>query len=107
MAVQQVYQLPRRTPIGKRSEPSHVREPDRRMNFLDIAPPDLSGKNALSGAMPNIGVEQIARRSPQRIDFADPGQRGDDALDPGDLVIRETARPPRRPRPPMNRAPGH
>ena len=78
---------------GRRSakcgEPAHVRQPDRRVDLLDIAASDPPGEDALAGVMPDIGIEQGAPHSPQRSDLGDPRQWSDDRLEAGYLRVGE------------------
>src|SRR5262245_40979045 len=57
VAIEQVNQSLRRKPVSKRSETAHVREPDRRMNCLCVAAPNLPGEDPLSGIMPDIRIQ--------------------------------------------------
>ena len=86
----------RRQTVGQRGKPAHVRQPDGRVDLLDVAAPDMPGEDALAGVMPDIGIEQGARHPPQGADLGDPRQRRDDGLDAGDLRVGEAARLPRR-----------
>ena len=60
VAVKQIDQFSRRHVVGQRREPTHVRQPDRRVDFFDVTAPDASVENALSGLVPDTGVDQIA-----------------------------------------------
>ena len=66
------------------------------MDFLDIAAPDMPGKDALAGVVPDIGIEQHAPHPPQRSDLGNSCQRSDDRLDTGYLRVGEAAGLPRR-----------
>jgi len=96
IAIEEVDQHPRRLTIGECGKPAHIRQPDDRVYILDIAAPDLSGEDTLAGVMPDIGIEQGARRPPQRSDLGDPRQRSHNCFDTGDLCIGETSRLPGR-----------
>ena len=97
IAIEQIDQQPRRDAVGPGGEPAHVRSPDRGVDLVDVAPPNLPGEDTLPGVTPDIGVEQSTSGSPHGPDFGNPGQRGDDGLNPSDLQIGKTAGLPRRP----------
>ena len=84
--------------VGERGETAHIREPDRRMDRLRVATPDLALEDALSSRMADIGVEQIHGGSPERSHFGDARERRDNGFDPGNLRVRESAFLARRPR---------
>ena len=93
IAIEQIDQQPRRDAVGPGGEPAHVRSPDRGVDLFD-AP---RGEDTLPGVRPDIRVEQNTSGSPHGPDFGNPGQRGDDGLNPSDLQIGKTAGLPRRP----------
>ena len=76
------------------------------MDLFDVAASNLPGEDTLPGVRPDIGVEQSTSGLPHGPDLGNPGQRGDDGLDPSDLEIGKTAAPPRRPGRQMNGAVG-
>jgi len=76
------------------------------VDLFDVAAPNLPGEDALAGVRPDIGVEQSTSGSPHGPDLGNPGQRGDDGLDPSNLQIGKTAGLPRRPGRQMNGAVG-
>jgi hypothetical protein len=95
IAVEEVDQNRRRQTVGQGGEPAHVRQPDRRVDLLDIAAPNPPGKDALAGIVPDIGIEQGAPHPPQCSDLGNPCQRSDDRLDTGYLRVGETTGLPR------------
>src|SRR5258708_22964492 len=95
IAVEEVDLNRRRQTIGQCGEPAHVRQPDRRVDLLDVAAPDMPGEDALTGVMPDIGIEQGASHPPQRSDFGNPRQRRDDRIDTRYLRVGEAASLPR------------
>ena len=106
ITIEKVDHNPRRHTVGQRGKPAHIGQPDRRMDFLDIAAPDMSGEDPLTGVMPDIGIEQSARRATQGADFGDPRQRCHNRFDTGDLRVCETVGLVGRPRCHMNDAVG-
>ena len=106
IAIEEIDQHPRRLTIGECRESAHVRQPDGRVDFLDIAAVDTPGKDALAGVMPDIGIEKNTGRPTQRPDLGDPRQRSHNCFDTGDLCIGETSRLPGRAGDEVNRAVG-
>src|SRR5262249_40409448 len=58
---------------------------------------DLPGENALPARAADIGVEQHAGASPERVNLGEARQRADDVLDAALLLFAEAAGPARRP----------
>ena len=96
IAVEEIDQNRGRQTVGQCGEPAHVGQPDRRVDLLDIASPDMPGQDALASVVPDIGVEQGARHPPQCSDLCNPRQRRDDRLDTGYLRVGEATGLPRR-----------
>jgi len=68
----------------------------RVLQATSTAAVDLSGEDALAGVMPDIGIEQSARRAPPCPNLGDPRQRCHNCFNTGDLCIGETIRLPGR-----------
>ena len=91
ITIEKVDRNPRRHTVGQCGKPAHIGQPDRRMDFLDIAAPDMPSENPLPGVVPHIGIEKGARRAAQCPDLGDPRQRCHNCFDTGDLLIGETS----------------
>jgi hypothetical protein len=60
ITIEKVDHDPRRPTVRQCGEPAHIGQPDRRMDFLDIAAPDMPGEDPFPGVVPHIGIEQSA-----------------------------------------------
>ena len=81
IVIEELAQSLRRHTVRQQGEAAHIGQPDGRMDRFGVTPPNLAGENTLAGVVADIGIEQIARGSPQRADFGDPRKRSDNRFD--------------------------
>src|SRR6516225_5071644 len=106
IVIEQLNQSLRGHTVRQQGEAAHIGQPDCRMDRFGVTPPNLAGENSFAGVVADIGIEQIARGSPQRADFGDPRERSDDRFDGFDLRVAKATRLPRGPSRQMNLAVG-
>jgi hypothetical protein len=64
--------------VGQQGEFGHIRQPNRRIDHIRVAPPDRPGENALSRLIADVGIEEIGCGSPKSTNFSNPRKRSDD-----------------------------